>query len=352
MWEVADLARDLRAALRMPRAERDLARVEAAANAVDAAANARLAFGRKSSRREYTESILVALAIALFIRTFQFEAFKIPTGSMIPTLLVGDHIFVSKFIYGIKIPFTNIRLMQWRKPARGEIIVFIYPGPGRDHGKDFIKRVMAIPGDRIRMENNVWYVNGEPYGSPRVLNRATTCITDPAGDGCGMVMDARVHPDGMVPGDEKGGCTFMEHHAPASTFVTQLCANLTNLPDWPAPWDTLPRDAAEMKRKCDQNLCENAGGPRASTSECKWVHLCGWAGDTLEEKLKWVRQAEDGAAEMVIPDDYVFVMGDNRDNSHDGRYWGLVPVDNIKGKAFIIWWAWPELRNRWFRKVH
>src|SRR6185369_2993190 len=96
-----------------------------------------LAFARKSTVREYTESIAVAVLIALFLRAFVVEAFKIPSGSMIPTLQVGDHIFVNKFIYGIRIPMTNIKIGEhYREPKRGEVIVFIYP---KEPDKDFIK---------------------------------------------------------------------------------------------------------------------------------------------------------------------------------------------------------------------
>jgi signal peptidase I len=123
---------------------------------LDAAVDRHLSFARKSTVREYAESIAVAVLIALFLRAFVVEAFKIPSGSMIPTMEVGDHIFVNKFIYGVRIPFTNIRFFDWRKPKRGEVIVFIYP---QDPSKDFIKRIVGIAGDEIEVRNNVVYVN-------------------------------------------------------------------------------------------------------------------------------------------------------------------------------------------------
>jgi signal peptidase I len=111
---------------------------------------------RKSIVREYAEAIIIALILALFIRAFIVQAFKIPSGSMIPTLLIGDHLVVNKFIYGFEVPFKLKKVLPIRKPERGEIIVFRFPS---DVTKDFIKRVVGAPGDRIRMENKRLYIN-------------------------------------------------------------------------------------------------------------------------------------------------------------------------------------------------
>ncbi|MFH0799961.1 MAG: signal peptidase I [Pseudomonadota bacterium] len=112
---------------------------------------------KKSTFREYVEALLTAVLIALVIRAFVLEAFKIPSGSMIPTLSVGDHIFVNKFIYGLRIPFTKHHYFQMREPKRGEVIVFIFPV---DESKDFIKRVIGLPGDKIHVEGDGVWVNG------------------------------------------------------------------------------------------------------------------------------------------------------------------------------------------------
>lgn len=128
---------------------------------------------RKSSTREYIESIAIALGIALVLRAFVFEAFKIPSGSMIPTLQVGDHIFVNKFIYGIRIPYTDLKLgMELRKPRRGEIVVFKNP---KNEDEDYIKRIIGIPGDTIELKNNVVYINGKAVERKHV---AGTCSYD------------------------------------------------------------------------------------------------------------------------------------------------------------------------------
>jgi len=114
---------------------------------------------RKNRAREYVESLLLALAVAFFIRSFIIEAFKIPSSSMVPTLMVGDHIFVNKFVYGLRVPFTKKRIVVFRLPERGEAIVFIYPV---DEGKDFIKRVMGLPRDHIRIRGDELFVNSLP----------------------------------------------------------------------------------------------------------------------------------------------------------------------------------------------
>lgn len=109
--------------------------------------------------REYVEPFLIAAVVALFIRQFALEAFKIPSGSMIPTLKVGDHLLVNKFIYGPRIPFTDTRIFAWKEPKRGDIIVFRYP---RDEKKNFIKRVIGLPGDKIQIVDGILMINDQP----------------------------------------------------------------------------------------------------------------------------------------------------------------------------------------------
>ncbi len=129
--------------------------------------------------REYTEAILIALVLALFIRAFFVQAYKIPSGSMKETLLIGDHILVNKFIFGPRIPFTNARLFKVRKPERGEIIVFLEP---HNEEKDFIKRVVGLPGETLEIKNRKVFIDGKqlndddyavhmrPYPFPKLDN--------------------------------------------------------------------------------------------------------------------------------------------------------------------------------------
>jgi signal peptidase I len=137
----------------------DPERTRQALSRLDEKMDEHLAFARKSSVREYAESIGVAVAIALLLRAFVVEAFQIPSGSMIPTLEVGDHIFVSKFSYGIGIPFTDKKLVKFGLPKRGDIIVFKYP---LDPSTDYIKRVVGLPGDKVEVRNDEVFINGRP----------------------------------------------------------------------------------------------------------------------------------------------------------------------------------------------
>ena len=190
---------------------------------------------KKRLLREYTEAIITALILALVIRAYVVQAFKIPSGSMLPTLLVGDHILVNKFIYGTKIPFSDRRVLIFKKPERGDIIVFKYP---ENPKKDFIKRVIATEGDAIEERDKAVYVNGKASKEP-----------------------------------------YSQHS--------------------------------------DKDIRSGGNDPR------------------------------DNFGPITIPEGKVFVMGDNRDQSYDSRYWGFVDLKEIKGKALIIYWSWDT--EKWVR---
>ena len=183
---------------------------------------------KKSTFREYAEAIIIALVLALFIRTFIVQAFKIPSGSMLPTLQIGDHILVNKFIYGIKMPFAGTVLVPIKDPRPNDIVVFKFP---RDPKIDYIKRVIAIAGDSVEMREKKIFINNKPFE-----------------DKHGVYSDPRILPASAGPRDNFGPVT--------------------------------------------------------------------------------------------VPDDHIFVMGDNRDNSFDGRFWGFVDLKAVRGKAFIIYWSW------------
>jgi signal peptidase I len=127
----------------------------------------------KSTFREYAETLVIAILLALAIRTFVVQAFKIPSGSMIPTLDIGDHILVNKFIYGVRLPFTDTVLIPLKTPERGDIIVFRFP---KDESKDFIKRVVGVPGDTIEVKNKDLYLNGQKQDEPYTLHGDNSSI--------------------------------------------------------------------------------------------------------------------------------------------------------------------------------
>jgi len=210
---------------------------------------------KKSTLRDYTEAVIIAVVLTLFIRTFIIQAFKIPTGSMEDTLLVGDFLFVNKFLYGAMVPVVDARLPQVRDPHRGDIIVFKYPN---DPSRDFIKRVIGTPGDTLQIKNKVVYINGERLDEPY------TKFTN-------------------------------SHIRPPSYRNTQI----------------YPPGAGNR----------------------------------------------DNYGPYVVPARHYFMMGDNRDNSDDSRFWGPLDRDLIKGRALFIYWSWngeklrPRL-NRLGRLIH
>ena len=146
----------------------DVDRMRKANITLDEVMDDHLSFARKSTLREYAESIGVAIAVALLLRAFVVEAFQIPSGSMIPTLEVGDHIFVSKFSYGLSIPFTDTKILQYSQPSRGDVIVFKFP---QDTSTDYIKRVVGLPGDTVEVRQGQLYVNGNEIHRERVPER-------------------------------------------------------------------------------------------------------------------------------------------------------------------------------------
>jgi signal peptidase I len=250
----------------------DFERMRQAITDLDSCMDEHLAFARKSSARQYAESIGLALGVALLLRAFVVEAFQIPSGSMLPTLEVGDHIFVSKFAYAVGIPFTNAKLARLDTPKRGDVIVFKYPP---DQNVDYIKRVVGLPGETIEVRRNEVFIDGKPM--PREFI-GTECSTD----------------DGEAAEGREGGLrhpceTWLEHLGQVRHFVHQ---------DPRLPPSNFPA------------LSEQPESARAKSP-----------------------------APVEIPAGSYFVMGDNRDNSRDSRFWGFVPYDLIKGRALIVWWS-------------
>jgi signal peptidase I len=210
---------------------------------------------RKSTAREYFESICVAVILALFVRTFIVQAFKIPTGSMENNLLIGDHLLVNKFVFAPTLATIENRLLPIDPIRRGDVIVFKYP---EQPDRDFIKRVIGLPGETIELRNKKVYIDGKPLDEPYVHF--------------------------IFPPDENGE------------------SSASDLPDF------------DVTR---------AYGP------------------------------------VMVPERHYFMMGDNRDNSQDSRYWGFLPQDYVKGKALFVYFSFGDSAAggllgsiRWKRLLH
>ena len=183
---------------------KELERLRQAITDLDGKMNEHLAFARKSATRQYAESIGLALGVALLLRAFVVEAFQIPSGSMIPTLEVGDHIFVSKFAYAIGIPFSNAKIAELGKPKRGDIIVFKYPP---DQNIDYIKRVMGLPGETLEVRHNEVFIDGRPLEREQLRE---PCVAD---DGKDLGKDF----DGD---DDRHPCEVWLEHLESKSHVT------------------------------------------------------------------------------------------------------------------------------------
>ncbi len=187
---------------------------------------------KKSVVREYAESLIIAVVLALFVRTWVFQAFKIPTGSMEPNLLIGDHLIVNKMIFSPSATGVERVVMPGREIRRGDIVVFKYPD---EPERDFIKRVIGLPGDRLELRRKTMYINGSP------LEERYAHLSAPASDSAGVTGDLR------------------EFYGP-----------------------------------------------------------------------------------VTVPASQYFMMGDNRDNSQDSRYWGFLPAHYVKGRALFIYFSFEE----------
>lgn len=271
-------------------------RLSTALKELDSRTDQILGFAKKSTTREYAESIIIAILIAVVLRAFVVEAFKIPTGSMIPTLAVGDHIFVNKFIYGLRVPFTNRWFVEWGTPSRGDVIVFRFP---LDTSKDYIKRTVAVAGDRIRVEGRDVFVN-----------------------------DRKLEHDGGAPYSyvEEGEDTPILGED--DEFRQRTMKYVESSHGGEATYDV---------------IYEMAGYGRGSS----------FPRDKILPGLTCTRDTPTRRGECVVDEGYVFAMGDNRDNSSDGRVWGGVPTNYVKGKAMFVWWSrGPRTGVRWGRFGH
>ncbi|NIR32354.1 MAG: signal peptidase I [Gammaproteobacteria bacterium] len=198
---------------------------------------------------EYARSFFPVFLIVLALRSFVVEPFRIPSASMMPTLLVGDFILVNKFIYGIRLPITNTEVLDVSRPERGDVIVFRYP---EDPAIPFIKRVVGLPGDHIAYTHKTLYINGKP-------------------------------------------------------------AEQENVGTFHGKWSGRSMTGASLR-------VEDLG--------------------SREHRILVQPGSHSVQGQMIVPDGHYFVLGDNRDNSRDSRYWGTVPDEYLIGEAFTIWMHW------------
>jgi signal peptidase I len=253
----------------------------------------------KSGMGERVESLVAAVMLALLLRAFVVEAFKIPSSSMYPTLEIGDHIFVNKFIYGLRIPWTSTKFLELRGPKRGEVIVFMMPC---DPDRDYIKRVVATAGDTVEVRCNVIHVNGVAVPAQLVEGE------------CG-------YEDNQDGPWERKQCSRYRETVGDETYDTYHSALRPEQPNVPESRTDFPR-VGEGPVSC---AAEPGGAPAKNQAEGKLV-------ETNPNAVGC-----DLRLHYVVPEGHVFVMGDNRANSNDSRFWGSVPLDNIKGKALFIW---------------
>jgi signal peptidase I len=299
--------------------DRDTMRVEL--YRLDQLADRHLTFARKSTMREYAESIGIAVLIALFLRAFVVEAFKIPSGSMIPTMEIGDHIFVNKFIYGIRIPYTTTRLFSVRSPRRGEVIVFINPC---EPDKDFIKRIVAVENDTLEVRCGNLFVNGDMVEARHIEGPCEYWDYEETGRGWYRL-----------------ACSQYEETVDGETYLT--------IHDAQRP--SIEARVAQHPGAAFHGTLRERDFPGARIPTCADVDSGGRYDrfkdgnrelGTIEASIPENETYEGACAptrRYRVPDGYVFVMGDNRPNSSDSRAWGPVPIDNIKGKALFIWWS-------------
>ncbi|MEO8842156.1 MAG: signal peptidase I [Kofleriaceae bacterium] len=278
----------------------------------------------KSTVREYVESIGAAILIALALRAFVVEAFKIPSASMYPTLEINDHIFVNKFIYGVRIPWTMTKLFELRGPKRGEVIVFIYPC---DPDRDYIKRVIALAGDTVEVRCNIVYVNGVAVPSKLVAASYTYQDQD---EKTGAWSPRQV----SIYAETVDGKVYNTYHDPARPDREHRLAEGT-LADG---------DSRDFPTSRTPPTCANADPSEVAPNIGPQVQ-----GEIVEVKSDSDAKVCEPRMHYVVPPGHIFAQGDNRNNSSDSRVWGSVPIENIKGKALFIWLSFEhfELLKPW-----
>ncbi len=257
---------------------------------------------------DFFKNLFYALIAALLIKTFLIETSRVPTGSMEKTIMVGDFLFVNKFIYGSSsprnIPFTNVRLPyfelpQLKDPERGDIVVFEWPGMPdvlvNPEVVSYVKRCIAVPGDTLEVRDKVVFVNGKRARIPTHIQYQSNI--KPKG-----YIESRIFPSGKPWNEDNYGPLYIPKKGDT------LHLSMDNINEW-------------------RTIIDREFNARVVKVDAGRIYINGKETN-----------------EYVLQKDYYFMMGDNRDDSLDSRYWGFVPRDKIIGEAFMIYWSWnPEI---------
>ena len=260
---------------------------------------------KKSKPREYFDALLYAAIVAFIIKILLFEAYRIPTGSMENTLLVGDFLLVTKFTYGAtsprNIPFTDVRLPYFqlpgfKDPKVGDIIVFDFPG-NRDElvspeVLNYIKRCVALPGDTILIVNRTLYNNGKIVPNPP----ESKFLGNPHSDN---IANPRIFPEGSGWNEDNYGPLVIPK------IGDKIIIDSSNYQAWEM---FVKREGHTISMRLDNKV--------------------------LVDDKELVN------GEYTVERDYLFMMGDNRNNSLDSRFWGFMPMENVVGEAFMLYWSW------------
>jgi signal peptidase I len=258
---------------------------------------------KKSKPKEYFDALVFALVVAIFLKIFFVEAYRIPTGSMENTLLIGDFLLVNKFVYGSttprNIPFTDIRIPFFRfpslkEPHHGDVVVFDFPG-NRDELQspdvvNYIKRLIGEPGDTVQIINKQVYVNGQIVPNP------PNSLSDPRVQNSNIT-DPRIFPKGSGWNEDNYGPLRI----PKEGDIIQITPE--NIEQWKM---FITREGHNVQVSAGNEILID-GKP---------------------------------STEYKVQQDYYFMMGDNRNNSLDSRFWGFMPRDHVVGEALIIYWSW------------
>ncbi len=242
--------------------------------------------GEKQHSREWFEALIIAAIFATILRVFVIESYRIPTGSMENTLLAGDFLFVNKYVYGPKVPFTDLRIPGIGKVERGDIIVFKFP---KDRSINYIKRCVAVSGDVLEVHDRQLSINGKPVPLPPHA----------------QFIGTRMHPG------ERDEMIFPQF----STF------NKDNY------------GPIRIPRKGDRLKLDALSFPLYASLIADEGHEV-----SLQGRLVFIDGAP--ASEYTVKFNYYFAMGDNRDNSLDSRFWGFLPEKDLVGQALMVYWSW------------